>query len=51
VNLMFIGNRMLAQGKLPGPLGLWWLTLPLLALAGWLYLRDGRLSGRRRAAA
>ncbi|MBO9718464.1 MAG: LPS export ABC transporter permease LptF [Pseudoxanthomonas sp.] len=51
VNLMFIGNRMLAEGELPGPLGLWWLTLPLLALAGWLYLRDGRLPRPRRAAA
>ncbi|AKC87250.1 LPS export ABC transporter permease LptF [Pseudoxanthomonas suwonensis] len=51
VNLMFIGTRMLAEGELPGLLGLWWLTLPLLALATWLYLRDGRLPRPRRAAA
>jgi lipopolysaccharide export system permease protein len=51
VNLMFIGSRMLAQDELPGLLGLWWLTLPLLTLAIWLYLRDGRLSRPRRAAA
>jgi len=51
VNLMFIGTRMLAEGELPGLLGLWWLTLPLLAVAVWLYLRDGRLPRARRAAA
>ncbi|WP_372015956.1 LPS export ABC transporter permease LptF [Pseudoxanthomonas sp. 10H] len=50
VNLMFIGTRMLAEAKLPGLLGLWWLTLPLLALASWLYLRDGRLARPARAA-
>ena len=51
VNLMFIGTRMLAEGRLPGLLGLWWLTLPLLALSVWLYLRDGRLARPRRVAA
>ncbi|KAF1689739.1 LPS export ABC transporter permease LptF [Pseudoxanthomonas koreensis] len=50
-NLLFIGTRMLAEGELPAMLGLWWLTLPLLALAIWMYLRDGRLSRPRRAAA
>lgn len=50
VNLMFIGVRMLADGRLPAAAGLWWLTLPLLALAAWLYLRDGRLPRRRRGA-
>lgn len=51
VNLMFLGTRALADGKLLAPLGLWWLTLPLLALSIWLYLRDGRLSVRRRKVA
>ncbi|KAF1704357.1 LPS export ABC transporter permease LptF [Pseudoxanthomonas suwonensis] len=51
LNLMFIGVRMLAEGRLPAPVGLWWLTLPLLALALWLYLRDGRLPRPRRVAA
>ena len=51
VNLVFIGTRMLAEGELPPILGLWWLTLPLLALAVWLYLRDGRLPRARRLAA
>src|SRR5690606_5335849 len=51
LNLMFIGVRMLAEGRLPAPAGLWWLTLPLLAFALWLYLRDGRLPRPRRVAA
>lgn len=51
VNLVFIGSRMLAEGELPGLLGLWWLTLPLLALAVWLYARDGRMPRPKGAAA
>ncbi len=43
VSLMFNGTQMLADGKLPGMVGLWWLTLPLLAAAIWFYLRDGKL--------
>ncbi len=42
-NLMFIGTQALADERLPGWLGLWWLSLPLLAFAAWLYLRDGRM--------
>ena len=42
VNLMMLGRQWLADGKLPMPLGLWWLLLPVLALALWLYARDGR---------
>ncbi|MCR6686471.1 LPS export ABC transporter permease LptF [Pseudoxanthomonas sp.] len=51
LNLMFIGIRLLAEGDLPAPAGLWWLTLPLLALAVWLYRRDGRLPRPRKVAA
>lgn len=43
INLMILGNRLIATGKLSPDLGLWWLTLPLLAAAVWMYLRDGRL--------
>jgi len=28
-------------------LGLWWLVLPLLAVAAWLYLGDGRMRRSR----
>nr|WP_295381882.1 LPS export ABC transporter permease LptF [Pseudoxanthomonas sp.] len=50
VSLMFNGTQLLADGRLPGLVGLWWLTLPLLAGAIWFYLRDGKL-GRPRARA
>jgi lipopolysaccharide export system permease protein len=46
--LMFNGEQMLASGKLPAALGLWWLNLPLLALALWFYFRDGRLKRPRK---
>ncbi|WP_032968543.1 LPS export ABC transporter permease LptF, partial [Stenotrophomonas maltophilia] len=48
-NLMFIGSGWIATGKIPAALGLWWLTLPLLGLAIWMYARDGRL-GRPKGA-
>ena len=47
VSLMFNGTQALADGKIPGLVGLWWLTLPLLAAAVWFYLRDGKLSRPR----
>ena len=47
-DLMILGTQWLSRGKLPMSAGLWWLTLPLLALAIWMYLRDGKL-GRVRA--
>jgi len=43
VNLMILGRQWLAAGKLPTVIGLWWLSLPLLALGLWLCWRDGRL--------
>ena len=49
MNLMLLGSDWLADGKLPMALGLWWLVLPLLGAAIWLYLGDGRLPRRRRA--
>lgn len=48
-NLMFVGTQALADGRIPAALGLWWLTLPLLLGAAWLYLRDGRLRRPRAA--
>ncbi|WNH50822.1 LPS export ABC transporter permease LptF [Stenotrophomonas oahuensis] len=50
MNLMFIGTGWIADGKVPGSLGLWWLSLPLLGLALWMYFRDGKLSRPRRTA-
>lgn len=51
VTLMFNGTQALGEDKIPAALGLWWLTLPLLALAVWMFLRDGRLRRPRRVAA
>lgn len=55
MNLMLMGTQWLKNGKLAAELGLWWLVLPLLAGAAWLYFSDGRLrrprTPTRRAAA
>ena len=53
MNLMLLGTKWLADGKLPQVLGLWWLVLPLLAFAAWMYFSDGRFRAppRRRAEA
>lgn len=48
--LMLMGRSWLADGKMPTALGLWWLVLPMLALALWMYFRDGQVRrpwGRR----
>ena len=45
MNLTILGTEWLADGKLPLAAGLWWLVLPLLALATWMYFSDGRLRG------
>jgi lipopolysaccharide export system permease protein len=41
--LMLFGRGLLSNLKIPGWLGLWWLHLPVLALALWLLWRDGHL--------
>ena len=46
-NLMYIGTQALSEDKVPAALGLWWLTLPLLTLGLWAYLRDGRMARSR----
>ncbi|MET0581173.1 MAG: LPS export ABC transporter permease LptF, partial [Pseudoxanthomonas sp.] len=46
-NLMYVGTQALSEGKVPGVLGLWWLTVPLLAFGLWAYLRDGRMTRSR----
>jgi lipopolysaccharide export system permease protein len=43
MNLMLMGTKWLEDGRLAPQLGLWWLVLPLLAVATWLYFSDGRL--------
>lgn len=50
MNLMLLGKGWLEDGKMPAGLGLWWLVLPVLAFAVWMYLRDGRIGSRRKTA-
>ncbi|HEY0503659.1 MAG TPA: LPS export ABC transporter permease LptF [Lysobacter sp.] len=42
-NLMTAGRGWLESGKIAIGLGLWWLIVPLMAIAVWLYFSDGRL--------
>lgn len=44
---LLAGNYLLGSGRLPSVLGLWWLHLPMLALAAWMFRRDGRLDRAR----
>lgn len=48
MNFMSLGTRWLEDGKLPTALGLWWLVLPLLGFAAWMYFADGRIAVPRR---
>lgn len=47
-NLMTAGLGWLEDGKIAIQLGLWWLVIPVMAIALWLYFTDGRL-GKPRA--
>ena len=49
MNLMMLGTDWIADGRIPVAFGLWWLVLPLLALATWMYFGDGRIRRPRRA--
>lgn len=53
VFLMRLGTTWIERGKLSPGFGLWWLVLPLLAVALWMYFTDGRVRAPRlrRAAA
>jgi lipopolysaccharide export system permease protein len=47
MNLMLLGTEWLANGTLPRAMGLWWLVLPLLVAAAWMYFADGRVRAPR----
>lgn len=49
--LLILGKGWLSTGVLPSWLGLWWLLLPMMALAFWLFRTDGRLRRPREARA
>ncbi|MDR6992984.1 LPS export ABC transporter permease LptF [Luteimonas sp. 3794] len=44
MNLMMLGKDWVAEGRIPVLLGLWWLVLPLLGFAAWMYFKDGRVT-------
>jgi lipopolysaccharide export system permease protein len=41
--LLLLGTGLIGGGRLPAWMGLWWVHLPMLALALWMFRRDGRL--------
>jgi lipopolysaccharide export system permease protein len=47
--LLLLGTGLISTGKMPAWLGLWWVHLPMIAMAAWLFLRDGRVPGPARA--
>ncbi len=47
MNLMLLGTDWVSDGKIPAVLGLWWLVLPLLGFAAWMYFGDGRMARSR----
>lgn len=47
--LLLLGTGLIGNGSLPGWLGLWWVHVPMLLLAAWLFARDGRLPTRPKA--
>ena len=49
--LLILGKGWLGTGAIPAWLGLWWVLLPVAALAGWLFLADGHLRAPRRGRA
>jgi len=47
MDLALLGTDWLSSGQLPLAAGLWWLVLPLLAVACWMYFGDGRVRRAR----
>jgi lipopolysaccharide export system permease protein len=48
--LLLLGTGLISNGRLPPWLGLWWVHIPMLILAAWLFARDGRLPKPDKAA-
>jgi lipopolysaccharide export system permease protein len=49
--LLLLGTALVGDGRVPAWLGLWWVHVPMLATAVWLFRRDGRLPAPARARA
>lgn len=50
-NLMTAGRGWLESGRIASALGLWWLVVPIMAIALWMYFTDGRLGRSKPAVA
>jgi lipopolysaccharide export system permease protein len=50
MNGLILGTSYLANGGIPSWLGLWWLHVPALAMAWWLFRRDGHPPAAKAAA-
>ena len=42
-DLMLLSRNWIEDGKIPGGLGMWWISIPLLIAGAWMYFRDGRM--------
>ncbi|CAN5286781.1 LPS export ABC transporter permease LptF [soil metagenome] len=49
--LLLLGTGLVGNGQLPAWLGLWWVHVPMAALAIWLFIRDGRVPKPERSSA
>jgi len=49
MNLTVLGTQWIEEGRMPAAAGLWWLLVPLLLLATWMYVRDGSMKRPRAA--
>jgi len=50
MNLTVLGTQWIEEGRMPAAAGLWWLLVPLLLLATWMYVRDGSMKRPRATA-
>ena len=48
--LLLVGIGLIGNGWLSPLIGLWWVHVPMLALAAWMFRRDGRLAAPEKSA-
>ena len=49
--MLLLGTSLIGSGKMPAWLGLWWVHVPMLLLAAWLFARDGQQPRREQSRA
>ncbi|MGH8192188.1 MAG: LptF/LptG family permease, partial [Rhodanobacteraceae bacterium] len=49
MNLMTLARSFIASGKLPAPLGMWWVLLPVFVGAAWVLAKQYAVRKPRRA--